>query len=141
MLFRSTSDDYSSGEEVYVGNACFSIEVPDPMTAPEAYNIVVSDMHVFVSADKNPIEKHDAKNGYIGVVTDQKENYLVTTTVADALSFTTTNSTLMDGDDLATLLQKEDAPSIYTIQFVSGEKKENETEYKQIGRASCRERV
>ena len=126
-----TSDDYSSGEEVYVGNACFSIEVPDPMTAPEAYNIVVSDMHVFVSADKNPIEKHDAKNGYIGVVTDQKENYLVTTTVADALSFTTTNSTLMDGDDLATLLQKEDAPSIYTIQFVSGEKKENETEYKQ----------
>lgn len=126
-----TSDDYSSGEEVYVGNACFSIEVPDPMTAPEAYNIVVSDMHVFVSADKNPIEKHDAKNGYIGVVTDQKENYLVTTTVADALSFTTTNSTLMDGDDLATLLQKEDAPSIYTIQFVSGEKKGNETEYKQ----------
>ena len=126
-----TSDDYSSGEEVYVGNACFAIEVPDPMTAPEAYNIVASDMHVFVSADKNPTEKHDAKNGYIGVVTDQKENYLVTTTVADALSFATTNSTLMDGDDLATLLQKEDAPSIYTIQFVSGEKKENETEYKQ----------
>ena len=126
-----TSDDYSSGDEVYVGNACFAIEVPDPMTAPESYNIVASDIHVFVSADKNPTEKHNAKNGYIGVVTDQKENYLVTTTVADALSFATTNSTLMDGDDLAAFLQKEDAPSIYTIQFVSGEKKENETEYKQ----------
>lgn len=124
-----TSDNYSAGDEVFVGNACYSIEVPDPMTAPETYNIKVADMHVFVSADKNPTEKHEAKNGYIGVVTDQLMNYLVTNT--SGLNFATTNSTLMDGDDLAELLQKADAPSIYTIQFVSGEKKENESEYLQ----------
>lgn len=123
------SDNYSAGDEVFVGNACFSIEVPDPMTAPETYNIKVANMHVFVSANKNPTEKHEAKNGYIGLVTDQLVNYLVTNT--SGLNFATTNSTLMDGDDLATLLQKADAPSIYTIQFVSGEKKENESEYLQ----------
>ncbi|WP_293732712.1 DUF6383 domain-containing protein [uncultured Parabacteroides sp.] len=125
----STSDNYSAGDEVYVGNACFEIQVPDPMTAPETYNIFASNMHVFVSADKNAAEKHEAKSGYIGLVTDQNVNYLVTNSTG--LKFTTTNSTLMDGDDLATLLQKEDAPSIYTIQFVSGQKKEDETEYKQ----------
>ena len=123
--------NYSHGEEVYVGNACFTVEVPNAVTADDVYNIVAKDMHVFVTSDKNADKKHEKKSGYIGCVTDQLKNYLVTTGSDQALDFTTTNSTLLDGDDLAEFLQKEDAPSVYTIQFVSGEKEEGATEYKQ----------
>ena len=47
------------------------------------------------------------------------------------MAFTTTNTTLLDGDDLVGFLQEEDAPSVYTIQFVSGEKNEGASEYEQ----------
>lgn len=127
-----TSDNYSHAEEVFVGNACFAVEVPDAVTAPEEYNIKAKSFHVFVSSKDNAAKKHEAKSAlYIGCVADQNENYLVTTDVNEALAFTTTNTTLLDGDDLVEFLQKEDAPSVYTIQFVSGEKKEDASEYKQ----------
>ena len=128
------SDDFSAGDEVFVGNACFTLEIPDPQSDPEAFEIKVPHFHALVALDKNPNKTHsDMKKAlYIGVVTDQNENYLVT--AEEGLSFETTNTTLMDGDDLAeAFLQKEDAPSVYTIQFVSGEKKAKgtPTEYNQ----------
>jgi hypothetical protein len=87
---------------------------------------------VFVTATDNAAKKHVAKAGlYIGCIADQNKNYMVTTVVTDALAFTTTNTTLLDGDDLVGFLQEEDAPSVYTIQFVSGEKNEGASEYEQ----------
>ncbi|WP_455641567.1 DUF6383 domain-containing protein [Parabacteroides johnsonii] len=124
--------NFSHAEEVFVGNACFTVEVPNAVTAPEAYNIKARNIHVFVTDKDNADKKHVTKSGlYIGCIADQQKNYLVTTTVADALDFATTNSTLLDGDDLVKFLQKEDAPSVYTIRFVSGEKKETASEYEQ----------
>lgn len=127
----TNEDDLSAGEEVYVGNACFNVEVADPMFGADKYNFVAKNIRVLkeTSATKNPTELHAADNKYIGVITDQKENYMVTTGQDAAMAFQTDNSTLMD---VAELLQKEDAPSIYTIQFVSGKDKEDEaTEYNQ----------
>ncbi|MBP3517571.1 MAG: hypothetical protein J6K31_04020 [Parabacteroides sp.] len=133
FMGSNKNDNYSHAEEIYVGNACFTIEVPDAVTAPDEYNIKAKDIHVFVSAKDNAAQKHVAKsNLYIGCVTDQLKNYLVTTDLSGALAFTTTNSTLLDGDDLVEFLQEEDAPSVYTLQFVSGQKKKDEaSEYKQ----------
>ena len=125
------ADDLSAGDEVYVGNACFTLEVPDALTAPGKFNIKVADYRALKTEKDNPTKKHDAMTGYIGVVNDQHVNYLVTTSTA-TLTFEATNTTIMDGDALIeTFLQKENVASIYTIQFVSGEDKEGYSEYEQ----------
>ena len=125
------ADDLSAGDEVYVGNACFTLEVPDAIAAPGKFNIKVADYRALKTEKDNPTKKHDAMTGYIGVVNDQHVNYLVTTSTA-TLTFEATNTTIMDGDALVeTFLQKENAASIYTIQFVSGEDKEGYSEYEQ----------
>ena len=107
------------------------MEVPDALTAPDAFNIKVANYRALKSEEKNPTKKHEAMEGYIGVVNDQHVNYLVTTSTA-TLTFEATNTTIMDGDALIeTFLQKENVASIYTIQFVSGEDKEGYSEYEQ----------
>ena len=73
----------------------------------------LADARVQTDASKNA---HVDKEVYIGSILDQNKNYLVTNLEAGALSFETTNSTLYD---VTKLLKSEDAPSIYTIQFVS----------------------
>lgn len=110
----TNKDQLSTGNEVYVGNACFAVEIPSMMTNPDAFNIKVKKYRAQMTAGKT---SHTAKtNLYVGDILDQNENYMVTTTSDDALVFTTTNSTLYD---VTKLLKSEDAPSIYTFQFVS----------------------
>ena len=110
----TNKDQLSTGNEVYVGNACFDVEIPSMMTNPDAFNIKVKEYRAQMTAGKT---SHTTKKGlYVGDILDQNENYMVTTTSDDALAFTTTNSTLYD---VTKLLKSEDAPSIYTFQFVS----------------------
>ena len=113
-VYADQSDDRASVKgDVFVGNACFTIEVPDPLRAENAYNLKLANARVQTDASKNA---HVDKEVYIGSILDQNKNYLVTNLEAGALSFETTNSTLYD---VTKLLKSEDAPSIYTIQFVS----------------------
>ena len=108
-------DPASVKGDVFVGNACFTIEVPDPLRAENAYNLKLAWARVQTDASKKAHE--DMQDLYIGSILDQNKNYLVTNNAAaGALSFETTNSTLYD---VTKLLKSEDAPSIYTIQFVS----------------------
>ncbi len=127
----ATSDDFSAGSEVYVGNACFTIEISDPISKPDAFTIKVEDFHGFVTEDNNAKKLHKAMGPqYIGVINDQKENYLVTNTTG--LSFSATNTTVMKADALIeAFLNTENVASIYTIRFVSGESKEGATEFEQ----------
>ena len=114
-VYADQSDDRASVKgDVFVGNACFTIEVPDPLRAENAYNLKLANARVQTDASKNAHE--DMQDLYIGSILDQNKNYLVTNEAAGALSFETTNSTLYD---VTKLLKSEDAPSIYTIQFVS----------------------
>ena len=100
-VYRDQSDDRASVKgDVFVGNACFTVEIPDPLRAENAYNLMLANARVQTDASKNA---HVDKEVYIGSILDQNKNYLVTNLEAGALSFETT----------------EDAPSIYTIQFVS----------------------
>ena len=113
-VYADQSDDRASVKgDVFVGNACFTIEVPDRLRAENAYNLKLANARVQTDASKNA---HVYKEVYIGSILDQNKNYLVTNLEAGALSFETTNSTLYD---VTKLLKSEDAPSIYTIQFVS----------------------
>lgn len=106
------TDDASVKGEVFVGNACFTVVVPDAFRAADEYNFKLNNMRVLEDASKTA---HVNKSGlYVGVVTDQNKNYLVTND--EGLAFKTTNSTLYD---VTKLLKSEDAPAIYTMQFVS----------------------
>ena len=127
----NASDDFSADGDVFVGNACFALEVPDAAGKPNEFNIKAKTIHYFVTSTDNAKLFHETKDGlYIGVINDQHVNYLVTT--ATGLTFEATNTTIMDGDDLVeAFLNTENAASIYTIQFVSGEDEEDVTEYKQ----------
>ena len=109
----SDEDQLSHKGDVYVGNACFSIIVPDPMRAAKEYQLEVKDARLLTDASKT---LHGNADVYVGVITDLELNYLVSTEKADALTFTATNTTLYD---VTKLLKSEDAPSIYTIQFAS----------------------
>ena len=113
-VYADQKDDQASVKgEVYVGNACFTIVVPDPLRADNVYNLKLNEVRVQTDASKNT---HAKKEGLlIGSVLDQNKNYLVTHNET-GLSFETTNSSLYD---VTKLLKSEDAPSIYTIQFAS----------------------
>lgn len=112
-VYADQKDDQASVKgEVYVGNACFTIVVPDPLRADNVYNLKLDEVRVQTDASKNAHAKKE--NLLIGSILDQNKNYLVTNTTG--LSFETTNSSLYD---VTKLLKSEDAPSIYTIQFAS----------------------
>ena len=106
------SDDASVKGEIFVGNACFDVTEPDPLGAPGEYNFKLANMRHLKDLTKT--EHVTTSDLCIGYVADQNKNYLITNT--EALAFTTTNSTLYD---VTKLLKSEDAPSIYTMQFVS----------------------
>lgn len=113
-VYAEQKDDQASVKgEVYVGNACFTIVVPDPLRADNVYNLKLKEVRVQTDASKNAHAKKG--NLLIGSILDQNKNYLVTHNET-GLSFETTNSSLYD---VTKLLKSEDAPSIYTIQFAN----------------------
>ena len=121
-----TGDQASVKGEVYVGNACFRVTAPDPLNNDKIYNIAALDARVLVDASKT---EHKAFSDlYVGLLTSSsKKNYISTVTEqTSALSFETTNTTLYD---VTELLKSEDAPSIYTIQFVSDLHKNEATNF------------
>ena len=121
-----TGDQASVKGEVYVGNACFSVTAPDPLNNDKIYNIAAPYARVLVDASKT---EHKAFSDlYVGLLTSSsKKNYISTVTEqTSALSFETTNTTLYD---VTELLKSEDAPSIYTIQFVSELYKDEATNF------------
>ena len=114
--------ELSEKGEVYVGNANFSITIPNPLTEPEKYQLKLADIRVLAkTTDTQHTYKKDV---FVGSITDISKNYLVTND--EGVTFETTNSTLYYPTGL---LNATDAPAIYTIKFVSGEEKEGTSEY------------
>ena len=115
--------ELSEPGEIYVGNARFEIVVANPLAGYETYNLRLPEIRV---AANKTTEHANKKNVYVGTIKDQLKNYLLTADKAVDLS--TTNSTLYAPTQLLTT---DEIPSVYTIQFVSGEKKENVSEFEQ----------
>ena len=115
----SDKKELSEKGEVYIGNANFSIVIPNPLTEPESYQLKLADIRVLAKATDT---QHTNKGPvYLGTIKDQNKNYLLTNNEGVALE--TTNSTLYYPTGL---LNATDAPAIYTIKFVSGEEKVEE---------------
>ncbi len=117
--------ELSEPGEIYVGNAHFEIVVANPLAGYETYNLRLPEIRV--AADKTT-EHANKKDVYVGTIKDQRKNYLLTSATAADLS--TTNSTLYAPTGL---LNAEDVPAVYTIQFVSGEKELKEGQASEYG--------
>ena len=113
-VFTEQKDDQASVKgDVYVKNALFTVVQPDMLGKPEVYNIKAT-ARLLTDASKTA---HVEKTVYLGSLVASNKNYLATTNEASkALALKTANTTLYD---VTELLKSEDAPSIYTIQFVS----------------------
>ena len=115
----------SKAAEVYVGNACFDITVPSPLSANDQYKLSVDAARL----DTKGNDAHEAKAVVIGVmpntnnVDDETESlvYLVTRDggLANAEVVQAVPSTTIA--DVTTLLNKEATPAIYAVKFLSGE--------------------
>ncbi len=113
-VFTEQKDDQASVKgDVYVKNALFTVVQPDMLGKPEVYNIKAT-ARLLTDASKTA---HVEKTVYLGSLVASNKNYLATASEASkALALKTANTTLYD---VTELLKSEDAPSIYTIQFVS----------------------
>ena len=107
--------------QTYVGNACFTIEIPDFANNEEAYQFKAKDIRVWVDG-----KLAKADDMYISSVTSEGKSRVVTSD--SGVTFETDNSSILNPKKL---LSTEDIPSIFTIQFVSGENKEENSEYGQ----------
>ena len=126
--FATATGQESKGDEIYVGNACFTIINPT-LGNDDTYQIYTKEARVLTNTstqtNKDQIHANPGKI-FIGHVEDQNVNYVLTNT-DEILTFTLTAGTKYD---VTELLNDTDAPAIYTIQFISKGEEENE-EYEQ----------
>lgn len=128
----------STADEVYVGNACFTVTVPEPLKDNDMYQLSLTTVRLDLAgsgeqttpaANKLPIYISAVDNtNNVEDVTDDNV-YLVTNTDKD-LAVTleaVPSSTIADATDL---LNKEATPAIYAVKFLSG-KDDEVSEYGQ----------
>lgn len=124
-VYTEQKDDQAAVKgDVYVGNAKFTVVKPDLLGNPEVYNLKAENARLLTDASKTA---HVEKTVYLGSLVASNKNYLATASEASkALALKTANTTLYD---VTELLKSEDAPSIYTIQFVSELYKDEATNF------------
>ena len=114
----------SRADEVYVGNACFTITVPKPLSDNDQYQLSVADARIdkegkgtqvnanttlYISEIKNTNNVDDVANPYV---------YLLTNTGSPATLQAVPSSTIAD---VTELLNEDATPAIYAVKFLSGE--------------------
>ena len=114
-FYKGSADDPKTEKaEVYVGNACMTVELPNPTTDEETFNLLLKNIRVQTDATKDA-HKNITSGVYVGVINDKNDNHLVTTIVDYSLNFKVADIKLVTTD----LLNKEDVPAVYTVQFAS----------------------
>lgn len=111
----------SSNADVFVGNACFTITVPDPLAKNDQYELAVKNARLDVKDD----DAHALKNVVISVVSNTNNVddattdivYLVTNTSKAATVKAVPSSNIAD---VTKLLNEDATPAIYVIKFLSG---------------------
>ena len=113
-----SGDNQSSKEEIYVGNAAFTVTEPNEYANPGKYTMslsarVLADPKTATNKDQN----HAAKNIDVIATAIQDVNYITTTVRGEGSLFKVASSKLVKA---VSLLKEEKAPSVFNIQFVSG---------------------
>ena len=114
----------SKVNEVYVGNACFTITVSKPFSDNDQYQLSVADARIdkegkgtqvnanttlYISEIKNTNNVDDVANPYV---------YLLTNTGSPATLQAVPSLTIAD---VTKLLNEDATPAIYAVKFLSGE--------------------
>ena len=127
IKFDQTIEDgkyATTKEQVYAGNAVFTVTEPDQYAKPGEYELSVKGARI-KDAGK---DSHSAASLNIGVTKIAGTNYV--TTLDKPTSFKVSTSSLYDG---MKLLNTTKEASVYTIQFVSGKGVENSEYGKHLG--------
>lgn len=111
-------DNLSAKEEIYVGNAAFTVTEPNEYANPGKYTMslsarVLADPKTTTNKDQN----HAAKNIDVIATAIQDVNYITTTVGGEGSLFKVASTKLVKA---VSLLKEEKAPSVFNIQFVSG---------------------
>ena len=124
----------SKNDEVYVGNACFTIKVDNPLAANDEYKLSLaaarwqkedgsqtggSTLYISEIANTNN-DNEDTVQGYTYLLTNNKAEGVATVKAVPS-------STIADATDL---LNEEATPAIYAVKFLSG-KDDEVSEYGQ----------
>ena len=129
-LASAPADELSQNDEVYVGNACFTVTEKDNVNAAGKYTLSLSNARLIL----NPNDKEttgDVKQAtpanpiYVAAPADLGVNYLVT--YESGVEFEAVKGNLVDP---SALIKTTKEASYYAIQLVSGEGEE-ESEYGQ----------
>ena len=113
-----SGDNLSAKEEVYVGNAAFTVTEPNEYAKPGKYTMslsarVLADPKTTTNKDQN----HAAKSIDVIATAIQDVNYITTTVSGEGSLFKVASTKLVKA---VSLLKEEKAPSVFNIQFVSG---------------------
>ena len=114
-------DQANISNEIYVGNACLEVVITNILAKNLTYEFNLKGFRAVV--DGKLTEFTDKS---IGTVTSEGKSYIVTNDKAAAFSLT--NNSVKKVKEL---LNTEDVPTVYTIQFVSGQDKDENSEYGQ----------
>ena len=113
-----SGDNLSSKEEIFVGNAAFTVTEPNKYAKPGKYTMslsarVLADPKTTTNKDQN----HAAKSIDVIATAIQDVNYITTTVSGEGSLFKVASTKLVKA---VSLLKEEKAPSVFNIQFVSG---------------------
>ena len=113
-----SGDNLSSKEEIFVGNAAFTVTEPNEYAKPGKYTMslsarVLADPKTTTNKDQN----HAAKSIDVIATAIQDVNYITTTVSGEGSLFKVASTKLVKA---VSLLKEEKAPSVFNIQFVSG---------------------
>ena len=114
----------SKNDEVYVGNACFTITVPKPLSNNDQYQLAVKDARLDLAgkgtqSNKSIVISEMANTNNVEDVTDEYVYLISNASTATPVTLQAVPSTTIA--DVTTLLNKEATPAIYTVKFLSGE--------------------
>ena len=127
---QTNSQYATTGDQVYIGNAVFTVKALDQYAKPGEYQLTLNQAR-YKESGKNSQANVSASNPLkIGVTTILGVNYVTTT--ENATSFKISTSSLVKG---ISLLKTTKDASVYTIKFVSGEDEENSEYGKYLGSA------
>ncbi len=104
-------------EQVYVGNANFTVSEMDNVNKPGQYTLKLSTVYVKTDASKDDQTK--VENIYVDAITSTGTTYVTTTAEPTSAKCTISTSNMVKASELL----KQDAPSVFNLMFLSNKDK------------------
>lgn len=124
----------SKKDEVFVGNACFTATVKNPLTENEQYELTVADARLDVAKNGTHANKSvtvTVRTSTNNVNDPAGDPYLMSGVGTDVVALKAVPSTTLA--DATSLLHNDATPAIYAIKFVSGAEEAANEEVSEYG--------